>query len=90
MSEELYLIFKGDVQGVGFRGTLKFFADRLHVKGFARNLNNGNVEVYAKGTKEALDLFLKQIEDRFGRKNIQEMEKKSQSFQEDYTDFFIY
>jgi acylphosphatase len=44
----------GIVQGVGFRYFTQHAAERLHVSGYARNLPDGRVEVYAIGTGEQL------------------------------------
>ncbi len=44
----------GIVQGVGFRYFAQIAAERLHVSGYARNLRDGRVEVYAIGTAEQL------------------------------------
>jgi acylphosphatase len=44
----------GMVQGVGFRYFARDEAERLHVNGFARNLRDGRVEVYAIGSAEIL------------------------------------
>ena len=52
-----YIVYKGRVQGVGFRWKLMTLADQLNVTGFARNLDNGDVEVEAQG--EEVDAFFK-------------------------------
>jgi acylphosphatase len=44
----------GTVQGVGFRYFTQLAAERLHLSGYARNLPDGRVEVYAIGTGEQL------------------------------------
>jgi len=44
----------GIVQGVGFRYFTQHAAERLQVSGYARNLPDGRVEVYAIGTDEQL------------------------------------
>ncbi len=44
----------GIVQGVGFRYFTQDEAERLHLSGYARNLRDGRVEVYAIGTPEQL------------------------------------
>ena len=44
----------GIVQGVGFRYFTQHAAERLHLAGYARNLPDGRVEVYAIGTGEHL------------------------------------
>jgi acylphosphatase len=45
----------GKVQGVWFRAATREQAMGLHLRGFARNLADGSVEVVATGTPEALD-----------------------------------
>lgn len=52
------LIVKGKVQGVFFRAEAKENADRLGVKGWIKNREDGNVEVMAKGSEEALNAFI--------------------------------
>jgi len=45
---------RGRVQGVGFRYYAQHAAAELRVNGYARNLDDGRVEVYAVGTREQL------------------------------------
>lgn len=47
----------GRVQGVGFRNFAQRYASALGLRGYARNLDDGRVEVYAAGTAEALSDF---------------------------------
>ena len=47
----------GRVQGVGFRYTCKEAAEQLVVKGWVRNTDDGNVEVWAEGSEEVLTHF---------------------------------
>jgi acylphosphatase len=49
----LFLI-TGKVQGVYFRHSTRLQAERLGVRGVARNLPDGSVEVIAHGTPEAV------------------------------------
>jgi acylphosphatase len=44
----------GRVQGVWFRDSTRRQAERLGITGHAINLSNGNVEVFAIGSAEAL------------------------------------
>jgi len=47
----------GRVQGVGYRYFARQQAERMGVAGFARNLPDGSVEVFAEGEPEALSAF---------------------------------
>ncbi|MCW8891488.1 MAG: acylphosphatase [Sedimenticola sp.] len=48
-------LISGKVQGVFFRASARFEAERLELTGHARNLSDGRVEVLACGEKEAID-----------------------------------
>lgn len=50
---------KGIVQGVGFRYFIWREAERLGLTGYARNLFNGDVEIFAEGRKEFLEELLR-------------------------------
>ena len=45
----------GKVQGVFFRQSARFEAQRLSIRGWARNLPDGSVEVFAQGGAAAVD-----------------------------------
>jgi acylphosphatase len=53
MASKRYLV-SGRVQGVGFRASTRAEAQRLGVRGHARNLPDGRVEVLAAGEPSAL------------------------------------
>jgi acylphosphatase len=52
----------GSVQGVGFRHFTRRAADMLGVAGYAKNLRDGRVEIYAIGPAEKLLAFRRKIE----------------------------
>lgn len=81
-------IIHGYVQGVGFRATARFQANRLGIKGTARNLADGTVEIYAQGTKHQLDRLFQAIEKEIGIDNIQNIERTPVPLKE-YEDFHI-
>jgi acylphosphatase len=47
-----HLIVRGRVQGVGFREYLRREAERLNVKGWVRNRDDGTVEAMLHGSPE--------------------------------------
>jgi len=48
---------RGRVQGVGYRYFAQHAATALNLSGYATNLDDGRVEVYAAGPVEALNEF---------------------------------
>ncbi len=57
MIEHIQLTVKGRVQGVWFRASTKEQANNIGVKGFVKNLVNGDVYIEAEGTQDQLQLF---------------------------------
>jgi len=52
------VIYRGRVQGVGFRDTTQQLARGYAVHGFVRNLADGTVELVAEGESAEVDAFL--------------------------------
>jgi acylphosphatase len=61
MKKALKIIVNGTVQSVFFRNFVKENADKLNVKGIARSLENGDVEIIAEGEKENLENLLEAV-----------------------------
>jgi acylphosphatase len=49
------ILVKGRVQGVFFRASTKEKAQELKIVGNVKNLANGNVEIYAKGSEKNIN-----------------------------------
>ena len=47
-------VIRGRVQGVGFRFFVEKHAQRIGLRGYAKNLSDGTVEVVVAGTTEAI------------------------------------
>ena len=58
MIQHLNINISGKVQGVGFRYSARSVARALGIKGFVKNLYNGDVAIEAEGTKVQLDEFV--------------------------------
>lgn len=52
-------IFKGRVQGVGFRASTKMIAHELGLVGYVQNMPDGTVKLVAEAEKSALERFLR-------------------------------
>lgn len=78
--ERLKIIFKGRVQGVGFRFHSLRIATDLNLTGSVKNLYDGSVEVYVQGSTENIDAFIRELDNqRFVRiesKDISKLEIK--------------
>jgi acylphosphatase len=53
--ERLHGVVRGDVQGVGFRYFLVREAQRLGLRGWVRNRDDGTVEFIAEGSRSDLE-----------------------------------
>jgi len=62
MQQAKHYVIRGRVQGVGYRYFALGAAERLGVKGFVRNLHNGDVEVHAEADEPTLQLFKLELE----------------------------
>ena len=61
-----HVIFRGRVQGVGFRWTVHRIAGRYDLTGFVKNLPDGTVEMLAQGSTEDIENCLNDIAESFG------------------------
>ena len=57
----LRMVAHGNVQGVGFRAFAIRIGSSLGLKGYAKNLPDGTVEIAAEGTQEKLDEFCRRV-----------------------------
>lgn len=60
-----HIIFRGHVQGVGFRYTTYRIAGGCNVTGFVRNLPDGTVEMLAQGPADEVDRCVREVQDSF-------------------------
>jgi len=58
MQSHLHIFVRGRVQGVSFRAYTQQRAQALGLRGYVRNLADGDVEIVAEGEREALEQLL--------------------------------
>jgi acylphosphatase len=61
MSASVQIFYEGNVQGVGFRWSVRNIAKGFDVTGSVRNLRDGRVELLATGDQEEVRAFLDAI-----------------------------
>ena len=57
----MQVFYEGNVQGVGFRWSVRHIAKGFDVTGFVRNLSDGRVELQAAGDEAEVQAFLDAI-----------------------------
>lgn len=62
--ERLKIIFKGRVQGVGFRFQSFRIANDLNLTGSVENLSDGSVLAYVQGQKDNIDVFIEAMKNQ--------------------------
>lgn len=56
-----HIIFKGKVQGVGFRYRASYAARSLNITGWVRNEDDGTVEMEAQGSEAQINRMLSML-----------------------------
>lgn len=88
-NEAIHIIVKGKVQGVFFRATTSEKAAQLGLKGWVRNLPDGNVEVMAEGEKENLNKLAEWCKIGTDRSVVDSVEIEKLPYENRFTDFQI-
>ncbi len=80
---------RGRVQGVGFRYFVYHAAESLGLTGYAKNLFNGDVEVYAEGRKEFLEEFVRKVKTGPSGAHITDAKVEWLEFKNKYDNFDV-
>ncbi|GAB4194344.1 MAG: acylphosphatase [Simkaniaceae bacterium] len=86
--KEIHIYVKGEVQGVFFRATTKQIADSMHLKGWVKNLDNGDVEICLAGTKEEAEKLIERLK-KDPKPRIDQVTMQSSPLKKDFSDFKI-
>ena len=88
MKKSIRLYITGTVQGVFYRAFVKENAEKLNVKGFVRNLEDGRVEVFLEGNPEEIKKMIALCSKGPKHSMIKGVEQKTERFQ-DFKNFKI-
>ncbi|MBI2655021.1 acylphosphatase [Candidatus Woesearchaeota archaeon] len=83
-----HLIVSGRVQGVFFRAKVKDKAMELGLNGYAKNLENGDVEVIAEGDEDKINELIRFIKNNPGHSKVENI-KISDKMAENFKTFEI-
>ncbi len=86
----MYVRVYGIVQGVGFRRFVQIHAIRLGVKGYAKNLPDGSVEVIAEGHEESLNKLLNKIREGSPLSRVEKVEVRFDEYKGEFSSFETY
>lgn len=89
MKTAAHIIVKGLVQGVGFRWFVEREAKQLGLKGYVKNLFNGDVEVEVEGERGLIEDLIKQL--RVGNRSsrVTDVLVSWQEYQDKHSNFRI-
>jgi acylphosphatase len=81
MKKSVRLYLTGVVQGVFFRNYIQENAEKLNIKGFVRNLEDGRIEIFIEGDIDAVKKMLSICEKGPKHSQIRKIEVKPERFQ---------
>ena len=82
MKKSVRLYITGTVQGVFYRGFIKESAEKLNVRGFVRNLEDGRVEVFLEGDADDVNKMIEICKTGPKHSQIRNVEVKDEKFQD--------
>ena len=88
MKKSVRIYINGTVQGVFFRAFIKENAEKLGVKGFTRNLDDGRVEVFIEGNIDEVNKMIELCKKGPKHSQIRNVEIKPEKFQS-FRDFKV-
>ncbi len=89
MAKTWHLVVHGVVQGVFYRRTVCAHAAALDVHGTVQNLQDDTVEIYAQGVEEAVEEFIRLIEEEAGAADVHHIDVETLNHKKTYRTFEI-
>jgi len=82
MKKSIRLYVSGIIQGIFYRAFVKENADKLNLKGFVRNLEDGRVEIFIEGNPEDVRKMIEIAKKGPKHSEIKNVEEKQEKFQD--------
>ena len=87
--KNLEIIVSGRVQGVCYRAFVLEKARELNIKGYTRNLLNGDVKIIAVGEENTLEIFINLLRKGPSMARVDRIETSEIIIGEEFSDFRI-
>lgn len=84
-----HLTVTGVVQGVGYRVFAHRAATQLHLRGWVRNLWNGDVEIVTEGPRRMIDAFIQQLRHGPAHAEVDDVRMRWEAATGEFTGFTI-
>jgi len=83
----MHIVVSGKVQGVFFRSFVEKVAQELQITGWARNTEDGKVEIVAEGGKKDLEALLSQCKKGSAWAVVTQVDVKWERFKGEFSEF---
>ena len=87
--KRIHLFIRGKVQGVFFRQAVKVTAIKNNTGGWARNLDDGRVEVLLEGDSESVNTIIEWSNIGPANARVDEVKIKTKKFQNEFLSFEV-
>jgi len=87
--KRIHIFVSGKVQGVFFRAFAKEEADKLGLSGFARNLDDGRVEIVAEAGEDKLREFIEALKTKHPIAQVENIDIEWSEAKNEFIDFRI-
>ncbi len=83
------LIVKGRVQGVCYRAFAEGMAHQYKIRGYAKNLSSGDVEIVALGNRNNIDSYINELWKGHSMAIVRDIIKSEEEYKEEFKGFSI-
>lgn len=83
------MIVKGMVQGIGYRYFVRRLGINLNLKGWVRNLYNGDVEMEVEGEEEEIKKFIERARKEHPWAKVEDLEVDWKAYKGEFKNFYI-